>query len=830
MSKHLFNSVITTIVLLLVTCNAYCQTATILGRVTSPNGKALPNAKVFVKNTDRQTSTNIDGIFKIDVKQKDIIFIQEQDYITKKIEYTDNNTPNGQWDIILKPLDQVDFFYENPQDEYALFIMGLVAKNLEQNTLTKYSFDYYSKGNLQLATSRNSFLGQKRKDLDPSLDIDPSGNFVYLGEISSKVTTLNENHTTEKVIGLKEVGISKDLYFLTASDSDISLTNKIASKQFNLVSPLMPYAKTYYYFTVKSIDKDSNGNMLYEIEFTPKRDREPIMKGTMTITSDQWQVTHLYAAIDGENIGLKHIQQLVLVQNYKHDNSFNKYIKSSQNIYLKGKFLVFNFTGQFDAIYSDYQYDNSLQKSDFSNELIQYSNNFLNKTDDYWDNLRPYTLKQKEIETFNSQTIFAQEGTKATLDSIDKRSNNFTLFKFIKGYQYINSYKATSYTYRGLLSTFAFNAVQGFNVTTGLDYVKDYDDFQQIQMGTIVNYGVSENKYRVSGYASHIFNQKNYNKVTLSGGSSILQFNQDDPIKTPINSFASAWFGKNYAKYFQKSFLKLQYEQYAFNGLKLTTSLEYSSRKALSNHINTPPFVPHLTFSSNNPLDPNDTENHPFEDNKIFKLNIGFNLVFDQKIISYPNRKQYIPTSKYPILFLNLEKALNSTTSDYNYTYVSLSTKYNDNIGNIGNLYIGLSAGKYLEQNNIAFTDYKHFNGNNTFIGSSAVYNKHFNLLPYYEYSTNKSYIELHLEHDFRGFIINKIPILNKTRYSLVAGYHMLHVPDKDVYGEFSIGLNNVGFGKFRPFRIDYFRAVSADAPNKYGVVFGIKILDLLQK
>lgn len=58
----------------------------------------------------------------------------------------------------------------------------------------------------------------------------------------------------------------------------------------------------------------------------------------------------------------------------------------------------------------------------------------------------------------------------------------------------------------------------------------------------------------------------------------------------------------------------------------------------------------------------------------------------------------------------------------------------------------------------------------------------------------------------------------------------MLHVPDKDVYGEFSIGLNNVGIGKFRPFRIDYFRAISADAPNKYGVVFGIKILDLLQK
>lgn len=830
MSKKILKSAFIVLALMLISFNAYSQNNAILGRVTAPNGKPLHNAKVFVKNTAKQTTTNSDGVFKINVAAKEVILIQDDNHIVKKIEYTPNSSPNGQWDIILKPLDQADIFYEAPQDEYALFITALASKNVEKNTIEKYSYDYYSKGNLQLATSRESFLGQKRKDLDPSLDIDPSGNFVYLGELSSKITTLNENHSSEKVIGLKEVGISKDLFFLTATDSEINLLNEVPSRQISLVSPLSPYAKSYYFFKLLSTNKDSKGNTLYQIEFTPKRDREPIMKGTMTITSDQWQVTHLYAAMNGENTGLKHIQQLVLIQNFLQDNELNKYVKSSQSIYLKGKFLVFNFAGQFDATYKNYNKEKELKKGDFSNELIQYSNNFLNRTDEYWESTRPFSLKQKEIETFNSQTIFSQESTKATLDSIDRRTNNFTLFKFVKGYQYINSYKSTSYTYRGLLSTFAFNAVQGFNVTTGLDYVKDHDNFQQTQMGTIVNYGVSENKYRVSGYASHIFNQRNYNTVTLSGGSSILQFNQDDPIKTPINSFASAWFGKNYAKYFQKSFINLKYEQYAFNGLKLTTSLEYSSRKALSNHINTPPFVPHLTFTSNNPLNPDDHDSHPFEDNKIFKLNIGLNLVFDQKIISYPNRKQYIPTSKFPILFLNLEKALNSTTSSYNYTYVSVSTKYNDNIGNVGNLFIGLSAGKYLEQNDIAFTDYKHFNGNSTFVGSSAVYNKHFNLLPYYEYSTNKSYVELHLEHDFRGFIINKIPLLNRTRYSLVTGYHMLHVPDKDVYGEFSIGLNNVGIGKFRPFRIDYFRAISADAPNKYGVVFGIKILDLLQK
>ncbi|MCC9042970.1 DUF5686 family protein [Myroides sp. M-43] len=817
-------------ILILSILHSYAQTQPTQGRVTDQNGKPLKNALVFIIKTDLQTQTDANGVFKLAVNPGQQLYIQKENYAIRKLDYIPDKSQVKQWDIVLTSLKDTDIFYDNPQDDYALFIMDLASRFKHKNNLNKFTVDFYSKGNLQLATGREKFLGQQRKDLVPSLDIKDISNYIYLGELSSQLTTLNENYNKENVIALNQIGSSKDLNFLTATDSDINLYNKVVSNQINVISPLMSYAKSYYYFKLITKEKDTLGNDLYTIEFKPKRDREPIMEGKITITSDNWQITKLYAAMSGENFGLKNVSQIVISQEYKYNEALNLYLKYKQNLYLKGKFLVFHYIGSYKAYYKNYQKNDNIDKTQFSNELIHYTNNFLNKPTEYWNNNRPESLSEKEKTTFNNQEIKIQETTKATLDSLDKRTNNFTLFKLIKGYQHINTHKNSSITYRGLLSTFAFNAIQGFNVTTGLDYIKYKDDNSVTKLGTIVNYGISENKYRVSGYASHTFNQENYNTLTLSGGNTILQFNQDDPVKTPINSIASAYFGKNYAKFFQKNYLQIKYEQYAFNKFKFTTSLEYAHRTALNNSIKSPPFAPNKDFDSNNPLAPKDYENAPFIDNSMFKLNLGMNIIFDQKIISYPNSKQYLPNSKFPIIKVNIDKALNATTSDYNYTFVSLATQYNDNIGKIGNLYIGLAAGKFLEQNKIAFTDYKHFNGNQTFIGSTAVYNKHFNLLPYYEYSTNKSYVEFHLEHDFRGYIMNKIPLLNKTRYSLVVGYHVLNVPDKDVYGEFSLGLNNFGFGKFRPFRIDFFHTVSADAPKKFGFVFGVKVLDLIQK
>lgn len=47
-------------------------------------------------------------------------------------------------------------------------------------------------------------------------------------------------------------------------------------------------------------------------------------------------------------------------------------------------------------------------------------------------------------------------------------------------------------------------------------------------------------------------------------------------------------------------------------------------------------------------------------------------------------------------------------------------------------------------------------------------------------------------------------------------------------YSEFTIGLYNLGFGKFKFFRFDYVRSYQSGFKGD-GVVFGLKILNVLE-
>ena len=152
---------------------------------------------------------------------------------------------------------------------------------------------------------------------------------------------------------------------------------------------------------------------------------------------------------------------------------------------------------------------------------------------------------------------------------------------------------------------------------------------------------------------------------------------------------------------------------------------------------------------------------------------------------------------------------------------------YNVTLGNKGDFGINLKAGKFFNADGIAFADYKQFNGNQTHVTDGNRYLNVFNMLPYYTHSTNDSYAELHAEHDFKGYIMNKIPLLNTLQWNLIVGYHALATPDNKPYQEFTAGFDNVGFGKYRFFRIDYVRGYQGGFQTD-GVVFGLKFLGLL--
>jgi hypothetical protein len=87
--------------------------------------------------------------------------------------------------------------------------------------------------------------------------------------------------------------------------------------------------------------------------------------------------------------------------------------------------------------------------------------------------------------------------------------------------------------------------------------------------------------------------------------------------------------------------------------------------------------------------------------------------------------------------------------------------------------------------------------------------------------------LEGHLEHNFKGWILGKIPGVNTLNFNLVLGAHLLASQQRKPYSEFSVGLDNLGFGNFRLLRLDY--AVSNFNGQQNGrLVFGLKFLDFL--
>jgi hypothetical protein len=74
---------------------------------------------------------------------------------------------------------------------------------------------------------------------------------------------------------------------------------------------------------------------------------------------------------------------------------------------------------------------------------------------------------------------------------------------------------------------------------------------------------------------------------------------------------------------------------------------------------------------------------------------------------------------------------------------------------------------------------------------------------------------------------MNKIPLLNLLKTNLILGYHNLAVPNRLPYQEFSIGLDNIGFGKFKLLRLDYVRSYQ-NGVGANGIVFGLKFLNII--
>ena len=810
----------------------------IKGTISDEKGNPLPFVNVMEENTYNGTTSNEQGKYELNLKlqgQHKIIF-QYLGYKTLK-QIVDSGKNQQNIDVILQEenftLNEVVInTKENPA--IAVIKNAIASKKENSEKTAHYKADFYSRGIFKIKDLPKKIMGVK-VDLDDQIgsNLDSTGSgIIYLSETFSKLTFEKPNNLNEKVIASKISGNDKGFSYNTARSTAYDFYNNTLAFNVNMVSPLADNAFNYYKYKLEGTFFDENNHQIYKIKITPKRDKEPVFDGYIYIVDDTWDIYAVDVAMKGFRMQNEFVETMELKQNFSYNATSKIWSKNAQSLSFVAGFMGIKFYGKFNYVYSNYAFFKQFEKKTFSHEILSFEQNANKKDAAFWNISRPIPLTNEETNDYiKKDSIQVIHQSKKYLDSIDAKKNKFKIVAVLSGYDYKNSFQKWSMHYDGIigLNAISFNTVQGYTLTSGLNFKKWNDEKgRDTELSANFNYGFDETKLRVNGAYSHRFNRQNYAMLTLSGGTKIAQFNTEQPISNFINAVSSLFFRNNFMKLYDKIFGEIKYNQDVANGVNLIGKLEYQERKPLYNTTDFSIIKSDDLYSSNNPMAPTDFVNAVVARHHLAKITLTTKINFGNKYLSRPDGKYNLRNEKYPTLFMGYEKAFAASDKKYEYDALNARLFYTVTAGNKGNLALNMSAGKFFNAKNISFIDYKHFNGNQTHIGQSERYLNVFNLLPYYTSSTNDAYFETHIEHDDKGFIMNKIPLLNKLKSNLILGFHNLAIPDRKPYQEFALGLDHLGIGKFRILRIDYVRSYQQGYLGD-GVIFDLKFLNLLE-
>lgn len=801
----------------LVLIGSFCN-AQITGVVTNKAGETLPFVNVYIDSTTRGTTTNGDGVYSLPLQASDqgkkiTVVFQFLGFKT----FTKNLEVSATRILIDTVLEEATTSLDeviveagvNPADRVMRATIAARKVNLER--LSEYKAQFYSKGIWKVNNAPEKILGQEL-DLGGGLDSTRTG-IIYLSETISNIAYQRPNNFSETIVASKTSGDDNGFSFNTAIDANFSFYENTLDLNAQIISPIAGNAYVYYKYELEGTFYE-NGKLINKIKVIPRRANDRIFSGLIYIVEDDWQIYGVDLNTDGNAIQVPFIERLNFKQNFKYESSIDKWVKRSQVIDFSFGFLGLKGDGSFIAGYSEYDFDPDFTKKSFSNEILSFQDGANKKDSTFWEKSRPVPLAQVEVEDYiKKDSLQVIRKSRKYLDSIDARGNKFKITSPLFGYSYRDTYNKRSFNISGPLANVRFNTVQGWNGTINARYTtwSDEDFSKSFSAFAKANYGLSEDRLRYTGGFSRRFNRTDRASLRVSGGVDIAQINNTEPIDPIINSIFTLALEENFAKYYEKAFAELYYGQEVINGFRLDAIASYEKRNPVFNTTDQT-FFPKddKVFTSNNPLAPLNEGTTAFELHSIGKVTVSGTVNFGQKYYSYPDGKFNVNVDTYPSVTLVYEKGFGASVSDYNFDQFRLVVQQEFNIGNKGRFKYDARAGTFFgTAEGVSFIDRQHFNGNETFVFNPSEINR-FYALPYYERSTNQGYFEGHAEHNFRGWILGKIPLINKLNYNLVAGAHVLSTQDASFYREFSVGLSNVGFGKFRFLRFDYVHSQGA--------------------
>ena len=789
----------------------------ISGTVTDKQNNTLSFASILIKGTTEGTTANSKGFYSIDLQPGTYTLIcQYIGYVTieKKI-IVGNKLLQLNFTLEAQPYNNTEVVVQTNREDPAYEIIRQAIKKRPEyaDEIKRYQSEVYIKGQLQLRDYPKKFMGETVdfEDGDSS-----KRKMIFLSETVAKYSYEKPNAAKIEVLSTKVSGNSNGFGFsspqiISFYDNNINVGDGLNPRGF--ISPISNNALYYYKYKFEGSFYE-NGKEISRIKVIPKRKYEPLFNGYISIIENEWRLHSVQLQLVKE-------QQLQLLDtlniNQINVPLQNKWVVKQQVIYAAGKLLGFNFFGNFVQVYNNINIEPLFKKKFFDNTLIKFFDSSNKKSLAYWDSVRPIPLLENEVKDYKKKdSLEKAQNDPKYLDSLDKKNNKINYSKlFILGQYFSKRKNKVSFGVSPLISALGvnYNTAEGKVSLLSFQYNKEFEDKKRLSVRVNMRYGKIRKNFNPSITTQYVFDNKFYDDIVVSLGSSVFQFNNNNPIKENNNSTSTYYWQKNYMKTYMANFLNVNYRKAFDDGFFINFGFSYQHRKPMDNMVTS---LKGKLFTPNFPteiLENNITEHKAFATTMLINWRPG------SKYIEFPN-KRFSIGSKYPSITASVTKGWNGilgSTVNYCKWKLNIYDNLNFKIGGTFNYVVEL--GGFLQNTMVYAPDYQHFMGNQTTIASE--YLRSFQLMPYYQFSnTKKLYTKGHIEYHLNGLLSNKIPFYKKLNWFFVLGTNVLYINQQNYYYEAFVAIENI----LKVIRVDFVQAYQSNQQKPNGIRVSIPI------
>jgi len=803
----------------LFTSHAFGQQFLIKGTIKDAQGLPLPFVSVYIKNTTKGTSANAEGEYSLKADAGAVTLIYRAigyKSAERSFQLSGTQVENIVMQSASFTLQGVTITSNGEDPAYGIMRKAIRKRKTHLNEVNEFTVGVYIKGMQKLVAAPKSFFG---KDMQKMLDLDSNRKgILYLSESQSNFSFRRPDHIHEEMISSKTAGRNNAFSFNKASDmivnfyDNILLENTLSTRGF--VSPLADNALFYYQYKLLGFTIE-NGETINKIEVIPRRKNDPVFRGTIYIAEDSWRLLDANVYLT-KQAGIELIDTLHITQQFARVK--NTYMPSHISYRFNGGVFGFKFEGYFLGVYSNYNIKPGLPADYFKGEVLKITDTVNKKDSVYWVQNRPIPLTVEENSNYKKKDSIASiRSSKPYLDSVQKVNNKLSVGKiFWSGYTVADHEHKTTLSFDPLLPAVLYNTVEGFAVKYGATYTRRFENRRSYSIRPEVRYGFSNETFTASLSGNYFYDPLKRANINAAIGTGIFDLNNLGSMGLLQNSLNSLLFERNFPKFYKKSFLRIGTNRELASGLQATAQLGYSKNESLENTSDFSLFdIKNRRFTSNNPFTP-DAESLLFPNYRALTVSASLIYTHGQKYTTRPDGKFY-ESSKYPTVRLNYRKGIEGVfSSDVDYDLVSLEiSKDRISAGLFGYSQFAVGAGKFLNNKAVYYPELQHFRGNNSLTLKPEL--RRFSFLDYYQFSTDRQYLEAHFEHNFAGLLINKAPLLRKLKLEELVGINYLTQPLKKNYTEYYFGLQRIIFRATYGFAYDGNKRVNHGFRISYG-------------